>query len=64
MSDMEEKMYMTVEDVRRILGVSKNFAYKIIRQYNKELEERGFLVMPGKVSTQYLAEKVYGMKME
>ncbi|MFQ9704223.1 MAG: hypothetical protein ACLR0U_23240 [Enterocloster clostridioformis] len=29
----------------------KAFAYKIIKGYNEELKERGFLVIPGKIST-------------
>lgn len=63
MSMTQEKMYMNVDDVCAVLGVSKAFAYKIMKGYNEELKERGFLVIPGKISTKFLAEKIYGMKV-
>ena len=37
MSMMQEKMYMDVDDVCAILGVSKTYAYSLMREYNKEL---------------------------
>ena len=52
MSMTQEKMYMNVDDVCAVLGVSKAFAYKIMKGYNEELKERGFLVIPGKISTE------------
>ena len=36
-----EKNFMTVDDVAEELSVSKSKAYKIVRQLNKELEEKG-----------------------
>ena len=39
MSMMQEKMYMDVDDVCAILGVSKTYAYSLMREYNKELKE-------------------------
>ena len=38
-----EKNFMTVDDVAEELSVSKSKAYKIVRQLNKELEEKGCL---------------------
>ena len=46
MSMTQEKMYMNVDDVCAVLGVSKAFAYKIMKGYNEELKERGFLLNP------------------
>ena len=40
MSMVQEKMYMDVDDVRAILGVSKTYAYSLMREYNKELKEK------------------------
>lgn len=34
-------------------------AYKIIRELNEELEQRGYIVVPGKVSKRYFYGKVY-----
>ena len=33
MSMMQEKMYMDVDDVCAILGVSKAYAYNLMRQF-------------------------------
>ena len=64
MSMMQEKMYMDVDDVCAILGVSKAYAYNLMREYNKELKAKGYIVVAGKISTKFLAEKIYGMKVE
>lgn len=55
-------MFVTAEDVQGILGVSKGYAYKVIRGLNDELKAQGFRVISGKVPTQYFEEKIYGMK--
>ena len=36
MSIVQEKMYMDVDDVCAILGVSKTYAYSLMREYNKD----------------------------
>lgn len=64
MSIVQEKMYMNVDDVCAILGVSKAYAYNLMREYNKELKAKGYIVVAGKISTKFLAEKIYGMKVE
>ena len=57
MSMVQEKMYMDVDDVCAILGVSKTYAYSLMREYNKELKAKGYIVVAGKISTKFLAEK-------
>ena len=42
MSIVQEKMYMDVDDVCAILGVSKAYAYNLMREYNKELKAKGY----------------------
>ncbi len=44
MSIVQEKMYMDVDDVCAILGVSKAYAYNLMREYNKELKAKGYIV--------------------
>ena len=63
MSIVQEKMYMDVDDVCAILGVSKAYAHNLMREYNKELKAKGYIVVAGKISTKFLAEKIYGMKV-
>ena len=63
-TDLQKKMYMDVDDVCAILGVSKAYAHNLMREYNKELKAKGYIVVAGKISTKFLAEKIYGMKVE
>ena len=62
MSMVQEKMYMDVDDVCAILGVSKTYAYSLMREYNKELKAKGYIVVAGKIPTKFLAEKIYGLE--
>ena len=63
MNAVQEKMYMNVDDVCEILGVPKSYAYNLMRDYNAELKKAGYIVVPGKISTKFLVEKIYGMKV-
>lgn len=53
------KQFYTVHDVMDILQVKEAKAYKIIRKLNCELEEKGFIVVAGKISKKYFDEKTY-----
>ena len=55
-----DKRFMTAQDVAEYLGVSVSKAYRIIQLLNRELREKGYLTIAGKVSTVYFLEKVYG----
>lgn len=57
---MNGRYMMDVEDVVDTLGVSKGHAYKIIRELNKELEEKGYIVVSGKIPRAYWDRKFYG----
>lgn len=59
---MKEKIFISAEEVSKILGVSKPYAYKLIKQMNEELKEKGFITVAGKVSRRYFEEKFYGMR--
>ena len=63
MIDMN-KMYLTAEEIAEILGVSKGFAYRLIRNLNAELKAKGFIVVAGKLPTKYFKEKIYGMTLQ
>ena len=47
------KMYVTADEAAQILGLSRGYAYKIIRGLNNELKEKGYRVISGKVPTKY-----------
>jgi len=51
---MKNELFVTAGEVAQELGVSKPFAYKLVRQMNEELEEKGFITIAGRVSRKYL----------
>lgn len=55
-----EKIYLDADAIAELLGVSKGFAYKIIRELNEELKAQGYIVIAGKVPTKFFQEKYYG----
>lgn len=54
-----EKNFLTAKDVSTILKVSITSAYRIIKKLNKELENKGKIILPGKISKRYFEEKMY-----
>lgn len=60
MYQQEQSNFLKANDVMKILGVAQTKAYKIIKQLNKELEEKGYITLSGKVSKKYFFEKYYG----
>ena len=59
---MEKELFVRAEEVARELGISKPYAYKLVREMNEELKKKGFLKMPGRVSWGYFEEKFYGLR--
>ena len=55
---------MAAHDIIEITGMSEAYAYKLIKQLNKELEEKGFITIRGRVSRQYFEERIYGVRKE
>lgn len=54
-----EKLFLNVAEVASLLGVSKQKAYKIIREMNEKLSKEGFLTLRGKISRKYFMEQIY-----
>ena len=50
--------FMRVEDVAEVLGVSKSFAYKVMKKLNGELKAQGYVTIAGRVNKQYFMEKL------
>ena len=53
-----ERYYLNANEVAEALGVKIGLAYKLIRQWNQELQEQGKLVIRGKVNKQYFLKKM------
>ena len=54
-------MYIYVEDVMRDLNVSRAFAYRLIREWNEELNAMNYVVISGRIPRAYYETKIYGM---
>ena len=58
MTNNNEKLMLTAEDVAEILQVKESCAYRIIRQMNTELAAMGKLVIRGRVNRHYFEKKI------
>ena len=54
--------FIKVDEVAQVLGISKSYAYRIVREMNNDLKQRGFLTIAGRVSKQYFEERFYGFR--
>ena len=54
---VEKQSFMRAEDVAKELGISKSHAYKIMRELNQELKEKGYLIIAGRVNRKFFMEK-------
>lgn len=61
---IQTKSFLNAEEVAESLGVSKPFAYKVIRDLNEELGKKGFITISGRVSAKYFEERFYGLQEE
>lgn len=55
---MEGRNFMTVEEVAQELNVSKSYAYKVVRELNAEMRELGYLIVTGRVNTNFFRKKL------
>ena len=53
----EMNLFMTVDDVAKVLGISKSYAYKVVQRLNEELKEKGYLTISGRVNRTFFMEK-------
>ena len=55
---MKNELFVTAGEVAQELGVSKPFAYKLVRQMNEELEKKGLSQLPD-VSAESIMKKKF-----
>lgn len=53
-----ENTFLKAEQVATVLGVSKSYAYRVIKDLNNQLKAKGYLTISGRVSKKYFMEKV------
>ena len=49
--------FINADEVAEELGISKPYAYKIIRRLNEELREKGMITIAGRVDRNYFNER-------
>ena len=59
---MAGQMFMRVDEVAEELGVSKPYAYRLIRDLNEELKKAGCITISGRIDRKFFYEKFYGTK--
>lgn len=59
---LSKELFVRAEEVAGALGISKPYDYKLVREMNEELKQKGFLTIPGRVSRRYFEEKFYGLR--
>ena len=55
-----KNQFMRAEEVARELEVSRSYAYRLIKQLNAELREKGYMTIAGRVNRLYFQERLYG----
>lgn len=54
---MKDKDFLNANDIKEILEIKDSTAYAIIRKLNKQLQEKGYETIRGKVNKKYFLEK-------
>jgi hypothetical protein len=56
--------FITAKEIMTVLDVSQTKAYSIAKKLNQELSDKGYMVIPGRVSRKYFEERFYGMSTQ
>lgn len=57
--NMQNSVFMSVDEVANVLCVSKSSAYKLIQRLNKEMSQKGYITISGRINREYFFERVY-----
>lgn len=59
---MSGQIFMRADEVATELGVSKPYAYKLIKRLNEELKATGCITISGRIDRKFFYEKFYGTR--
>ena len=59
---MSKELFVRAEEVARELGISKPYAYKLIKKMNEELKKTGCITISGRIDRKFFYEKFYGTR--
>lgn len=54
-----ERKMLTAKDVSMICQVSISYGYKLINRLNRELTQKGYIIIHGKVDEKYFYQRVF-----
>lgn len=54
-----ECLFYSIDDVSQIVGVSRDWAEKIVREMNKKMASEGYRIVKGKISKDYFWDSNY-----
>ena len=55
-----KEAFIDAGEISQMLGIGMTKAYAIIKEYNAELEAKGYFTMRGKCPRKYFEQKIYG----
>ena len=58
----KRKMYLSVEDIAELFGLSVSFAYRVVERMNDDLASKNYYAILGRVPTRYVEDKIYGLE--
>ena len=56
--------FLTAPEVAQLLHISTSHAYKVIHRLNQELKAQGYLTIAGRISRDYLLQRIVGKATE
>ncbi len=59
---MAGQIFMRVDEVMEVMGISKPYAYKIIAEMNEKLKKTGCITIGGRIDRKYFYEQFYGTR--
>ena len=55
---MAESLFIKVDEVGELLGISRAEVYRIIKKLNEEMAAKGYITINGRVNRKYLEEQI------
>lgn len=57
---MEEKYYLTAQEVAALVPCSLSLAYRLIREWNAKLQKQGKLTIRGRINRRFFEKQMQG----
>ena len=61
--NLQSKTFISVQEVAEELGVSKSYAYRVVKQLNEELKQQGYLTVAGRVILTVFAVELWCLNL-